>query len=199
MKYTSVEESSVENSSIRNEEHKKMVVVGEEGVEVSVRALVAASQKGDVLEVTFLLDQGVNVNDMYNGSTPLHFAIQYGHFSLVQLLIDRGADVNAEEKEWHQSPLHFAIYHQNFSAVQLLIDRGSDVNAKDICVWTPLHFAVHLGYSSVVQLLIDRGSDVNPKTSSQETLLDLATGEADNCLKDFLQNSQSNLSLSLHK
>eukprot|EP01098_Paradermamoeba_levis_P006031 TRINITY_DN2516_c0_g1_i3.p1 TRINITY_DN2516_c0_g1~~TRINITY_DN2516_c0_g1_i3.p1 ORF type:complete len:105 (+),score=20.25 TRINITY_DN2516_c0_g1_i3:43-315(+) len=64
---------------------------------VSVQALVSAAAKGNVLQVTFLLDQGVNVNGMCDGTTPLHLAAENGRFSVVQLLIDRGSDVNAKQ------------------------------------------------------------------------------------------------------
>eukprot|EP01098_Paradermamoeba_levis_P005202 TRINITY_DN2213_c0_g2_i1.p1 TRINITY_DN2213_c0_g2~~TRINITY_DN2213_c0_g2_i1.p1 ORF type:complete len:120 (-),score=23.53 TRINITY_DN2213_c0_g2_i1:6-365(-) len=79
--------------------------------------------------VTSLLDQGVNIHDLYDERTPLHYATREGHFSVIQLLIDRGSDVNAKKK-LGMTPLWVAVYNGQPSVVQLLIDRGSDVDAK---------------------------------------------------------------------
>eukprot|EP01098_Paradermamoeba_levis_P004579 TRINITY_DN195_c0_g1_i1.p1 TRINITY_DN195_c0_g1~~TRINITY_DN195_c0_g1_i1.p1 ORF type:complete len:155 (+),score=26.17 TRINITY_DN195_c0_g1_i1:179-643(+) len=96
--------------------------------------------------------------------TPLHFAAGYGHMSVVQLLIERGSDVNAKDHdENEQTPLHLAAQYGHLSIVQLLIDRGSNMNAKTINEETPLHQAANCGHLSVVELLIDKGSDVNAK------------------------------------
>jgi len=39
----------------------------------------------------------INAKDK-NGTTPLHFACQFGQTEMVLALIDRGADINAKNK-----------------------------------------------------------------------------------------------------
>ena len=57
--------------------------------------LVAAADRGDVREVTALLDRGYDVNKKNPaGNTALVLAASRGNDSLVQLLLDRGAKVN---------------------------------------------------------------------------------------------------------
>jgi ankyrin repeat protein len=50
--------------------------------------------------------------------------------SVVQLLIERGADVNKRDSN-HQTPLHLASHHQHLKPVQVLLDHGANVNAED--------------------------------------------------------------------
>lgn len=54
--------------------------------------------------------------------TPLHWAVVEGRKEAVQLLIAKGADVNAQD-ERGRTPLHYA---GNVEVAQLLIDNGAE-------------------------------------------------------------------------
>ena len=60
--------------------------------------------------------------------TPLHGAAANGELATVQLLIDRGADVNARADNG-QSPLHLCNSH--LEVTKTLVDNGADPNARD--------------------------------------------------------------------
>ena len=75
--------------------------------------------------------------------TPLHFAIYKDNSEIVELLIDKGADVNAKAVGG-QTPLH--VNTIQLEVAELLIDKGADVNAKsDDNGDTPLHVSVNNG------------------------------------------------------
>jgi ankyrin repeat protein len=59
---------------------------------------------------------------------------------IVRLLIDRGAEVDAQD-ETHITPLHLAAFWGSVEAVRLLIQHGADVTAQDGSSMTPLHSA----------------------------------------------------------
>ena len=59
----------------------------------------------------------------------------------MQLLIERGADVHAED-EIHSTPLRLALSKGNAETIRLLIKHGLDVNACNETYMTPLHLAV---------------------------------------------------------
>lgn len=94
-------------------------------------ALMQVSRNGDINTVKALLNQGVNVNEIdvaAKGTSALGAASYSGHIDIMNLLIDKGADVNANIKGgW--TPLAWAAYGGNAGAVKLLLDRGA-VNLK---------------------------------------------------------------------
>lgn len=62
-------------------------------------ALCSAAKQGDVTAVIEFLDSGLHVDTQDEKQyTPLMYACDKGHLSLAKLLIDRGADVNAQEQ-----------------------------------------------------------------------------------------------------
>lgn len=87
-------------------------------------------------------------------NTVLQWAAKCGHKQMVQLLIDWGADVNAE-KGWYGTALQAASEGGHDQTVQLLLNRGAKINAD------ALRVASQEGHEQVVQILLDRGADVN--------------------------------------
>ena len=59
---------------------------------------------------------------------------------IAKALIDKGADVNAEDKK-RQTVLMIATAKGNIEIAKILIDKGADVNAKDINGATALMWA----------------------------------------------------------
>ena len=66
---------------------------------------------------------------MISGETHLHHAAKYGRKEVVELLIAKGADVNAKRNNG-QTPLHRAAGGGHKEVAELLIDNGADVNSK---------------------------------------------------------------------
>ena len=61
-----------------------------------------------------------------------------GHKEVAELLIVKGADVNAKEEFDGWTPLHFVAGKGHKEIARLLIAKGADVNAKDEGGNTPL-------------------------------------------------------------
>jgi ankyrin repeat protein len=100
----------------------------------------------------------------------LHYAAQRGHKEIAELLISKGADVNAKgEDGW--TPLHEAAWDDRKEIAELLISKGADVNAKNDIESTPLHHAAYYGHKEVAKLLIAKGADVNAKDGVGRTPL----------------------------
>jgi ankyrin repeat protein len=81
------------------------------------------------LAVVLLLNNGADIRG--GGSwPPLHRASSDGHFDVVRLLLDSGADVNAISL-YQKMPLHCAAENSQPAVARLLIESGAAVDARD--------------------------------------------------------------------
>jgi ankyrin repeat protein len=94
--------------------------------------------------VSLLLDHGANPNPVTKmKDTPLMRAAQRGTMpgkeETVKHLVEKGADVNANDKgRFGLSVLHYAAIGNNPSVVEFLIEKGAEVNARNVENETPL-------------------------------------------------------------
>jgi hypothetical protein len=117
-----------------------------------------AAAEGNIKRVKQHLVEGVDVNAIFKDSwTPLHMAAEGGHREMVDLLIAKGADINAT------------------------------AGAGDGVGWTPLHMAAEGGHKKVVELLILKGADINVKNGDDRTPLDDAIKHKNAEIADILR------------
>ena len=95
------------------------------------------------------------------------------HGRIVALLVEKGANVKATEKDGY-TPLHIAAFRAREDYVGLLLDKGADIQARSRGGFTPLHSAAMSGYQSIVDHLVSRGADVLSKTSDGKSIADAA-------------------------
>jgi ankyrin repeat protein len=95
--------------------------------------------------------------------TPLHLAARWGHASVAELLLDRGAAENAKDKEgW--TPLLVAIAWKHESVARVLLAHKADVKAQlPYNGPQPLHLAVQTGDAQLVKLLLAHKADVQAR------------------------------------
>ena len=142
---------------------------------VDKKLLMVAAEKGDIKMVLFLLNSDANIMETAkDGSTALHVAARFGKKEVAQLLLDRGADIEAVKSTYRWTALHEAAHYGEKEIVQLLLDRGADIEAMTTNGWTALHHAARYGGKEVVQLLLDRGADMKAMTKEGFTVLHLA-------------------------
>lgn len=94
----------------------------------STRAIFTASEHDHADVVAMLLDLGMspNVEDRQQ-QRPLHMAAYANATRVIQLLIDRGAEIDPVEKNWNNTPLDSAIYSQASQAIEILGRYSRDV------------------------------------------------------------------------
>ena len=122
-----------------------------------VSSLHFALYMKDEANARSLIEGGADVSRRTShGTTPLSRAVGVGFKDIVELLIAKGADVNAKDN-WNWTPLHSAVYgHKDI--VELLITEGANVNARDGGGRTPLWYAKDKGNNEIVELLRKHGA-----------------------------------------
>ena len=128
----------------------------------SMEARVAMSE-GDVswLE-NFLRDKkNVSLTDE-QGRSLLHLvaADSFPRIDMAEILLAKGADVNAEDSQ-SMTPLHLAASKGDTALVTLLLEKGANVNAQDDSGRTPLHWVALSCSTETAEVLVEKGAKVS--------------------------------------
>ena len=91
--------------------------------------------------------------------TLLLFAVDGGYDQIIQLLLDQGADINAQGG-YYGNALQSALRSGYDKVVQMLLDKGANINAQGGFYGTTLQTASFEGHDKVIQMLLDRGADI---------------------------------------
>ncbi|KAJ7659436.1 ankyrin repeat-containing domain protein, partial [Mycena olivaceomarginata] len=137
----------------------------------------------DLLETArHLLKRGMSREEK---SLSLQVAAQCGHISMVQLLIAKGADVNARVG-YYGSALHIAVTLGHHDITRLLITEGADVNVQGGEYGSVLQSAVSWDDEDIVRVLIEKGADVNAQFGEHGSALELAAASY-SCQEDLVR------------
>ncbi|MDR1235676.1 MAG: ankyrin repeat domain-containing protein [Holosporaceae bacterium] len=97
--------------------------------------------------------EGINKPD-FEGKTLLSVAIEANNEEIVELLLRKKANLNAEIPYYNEIPLHIALKNNQIGIVKLLLDKGADTNTKDSQGEFPLHIAVKNNQIDIVSSLL---------------------------------------------
>ena len=112
-----------------------------------------------------------------DGFTPLHLAV-FGHsLEAVELLLERGADVETPSE--HPTirgvrPLRTAAFVSDAAAARLLLEHGADANAQHERGFRALHVAAANGDAELVEILLEFGADPSLAAENGRTPADVA-------------------------
>ncbi|KAA8904860.1 ankyrin repeat-containing domain protein [Sphaerosporella brunnea] len=153
-------------------------------------ALHLAIQSGSLSEVERLLMDEEEIeleardqvgNDTLRGWTPLQRAAHLGDSTIVDCLIQAGADINASAtEESGRTALQAAVESGSLTIVDRLLTAGADVNAPAAALFgrTALQAAAESGDLKIVERLLAAGAEVNAAASDEDgiTALPAAAG-----------------------
>lgn len=133
-------------------------------------ALMEAAKQGHIESVKALLKAGADVNlrDDYD-DTALTWATGKCHTAIVQVLIDKSADVNAQNKGYGSTSLMMAAECNDVVSIKALLGKGANLNVKNHLGMTALGAATFKGRTETVKILLDAGATANEVWTKGET------------------------------
>ena len=149
-------------------------------------ALGAVIELDDLEAVRLLLGKGVDMNTVpvrmrglvYGNA--LQAATCHGTIEVIQLLLEKGAEVNAQGGKYGNA-LQAAAFHGKVKVVELLLDNGADVNAQGGEHGNALQAATVAAKESsgieIIRLLLCRGADVHAQGGKYGNVLQAAAYE----------------------
>ena len=151
----------------------------EERYPTTASGLYGAVADGDVAAVRRLVEAGVDVDaKAAGGESILNNAVIRAGPEIVQVLVDGGANVNAEDNLGRSVLYEAAEFDPDPEVVRVLVDAGADVNFK-YEYGDPILFEAATGFDpnpEIVRILVDAGADVNARDRSGTSALKAAKG-----------------------
>ncbi|KAJ6571507.1 hypothetical protein B0H19DRAFT_1231288 [Mycena capillaripes] len=151
--------------------------------------------------IDLLIDNGLDVDGM---GTALHVAARNANHEFVELLLDRGADVN-NIPEWgfgNTTALQKAVSFKNprwdqsvilwdcarrIKTVRILVDRGANIDADGGEYGTALQLAAQCGRAEIIEILLENGASIDADPINIGTALRLALDKGDHNVIEILR------------
>lgn len=129
------------------------------------------STSGGITQLLLERGASITIHDD-EGWTPLHQAAHTGNAQIIDELINRGCNIEAQTSDttvwdWSRScratPLFLAAAEGREAAVRALLARGANPRCRNLIGEFPLHVACWRGFPFVVRIMLDLGIDIEEK------------------------------------
>jgi ankyrin repeat protein len=145
---------------------------------IQINPLYNACETGNFTVLKFLIEEcNFDVNTLLlEQYSPLWLAAANGHLDCTKYLIERGANLNFQDKRHQETPLNVVVVQDAdcvrdsadfFGCMKLLVDCGANVNIQDIGGNTPIYSADF----EMTRYLVANGADLTIKNKHGETPL----------------------------
>lgn len=132
--------------------------------------LMIAAWEGNVAMMELFHARGGDIHLVNRfGEQALQLAAWKGRLEAVRWLLDRGAGVDRQGRQW--GALHYAVFAGHQEVARLLIERGGDVNARAPNGSTVLMMAAREGHEELAQALLAAGADPRPVNDQGDSAL----------------------------
>jgi ankyrin repeat protein len=171
--------------AVKYRQHDFLVLLVQEGADPNIAdtekrtALLSAIHAGDHRSVEILLSSKKSIDFQLADReryTPLRMAAANGQSKLAEMLLDKGAEIDAsDELGW--TALRCAADKGDISMIKTLLDRKASPNPPIKKIenhWTLLSWAAREGYEQIIKRLADMGVDLDEQDSEGCTALHLA-------------------------
>ncbi|RMX46506.1 hypothetical protein pdam_00023278, partial [Pocillopora damicornis] len=153
--------SNFSSNNLKEAEAKKAAAL------LAVEDLRVAVVRGNTAAVQKYLDNGIDVDvQLKSGWTPLMLAASLALPDMVELLANKGANVNFQKEMYTVLMAVCAVpgnkpEDQVLTCVELLVERNARVNVYDKFRMSPLMYAAREGRVTVCEVLLDHDAEIN--------------------------------------
>ncbi len=147
-----------------------------------------AAGQGALERVTQLVASRSELLNLRNqqGRTPLLKAVLARQWPVATFLIEKGADVNAQDGEGKTALLAAAFFGET-GVVKLILARGGDAaGGAHLLGFTPLHLAARAGHKDIVELQLARGAPLEARDQEGRTPLATAAAQGQSAVLEAL-------------
>jgi ankyrin repeat protein len=144
----------------------------ERGAETDIFVAVALADKEATLNFLKQQPRLVSANDGL-GARPLHWAAEFSHREIVELLLRSGAKAN-DSDYWSSTALHMTAQKSRNGCVEVaaaLLDHGAEINCRDRSGDTAIHMAARRQRQDLVEFLLTRGAKAGTRNELGNTPL----------------------------
>ena len=153
------------------------------------RSLIDASRNNDERAVKGLIDRGADPDGQPRpDGSAIHAAAAFGHSNIVNILLKKGAAINAKDPR-EITPLQAAAVEGHSAVVRLLLHKGALINETNGLHGTALCAATSRAKLDVVRILLKKGADANIKGGPYGNALQAAAGIGNTKVAGLLLNS----------
>ncbi|GMH36829.1 hypothetical protein BSKO_04702 [Bryopsis sp. KO-2023] len=159
------------------------------------RDLFDAARSGDSEKVKELLSKGADPSSTHGdfNSTPLVSAAFNGHVGIVEMLIEKGANVDTQNNRG-VSALFLAAQEGHLDVAKVLVEAGANLDAQnDKDGAAALFMAAQGGHLDVARVLVEAGATVDLERDTGATPLSVAAQKGELEVAGFLLESGANV------
>jgi ankyrin repeat protein len=118
---------------------------------------------------------GVDSRDTGKKATPLLWAVRTGNQAGCEVLLSRGADILARDRDGNYA-IHHAVLMGRLELIDSLLSAGADVDGTNNRGQTALHLSTAAGEFETARLLLDSGASLDFPDEAGNTPLHIAAG-----------------------
>lgn len=113
--------------------------------------------KKDIVTVKIILKYTKAINSQTkDGSTPLHYAVNFQQAEISKLLLDNGAKHDIFEYEYDFYPIFFSVIQNDITITKILLDYTYNVNHQDYLGNTILHYCIANSHDELIDMIFHR-------------------------------------------
>jgi ankyrin repeat protein len=139
--------------------------------------------------IIYILPENLLMIEVDDDGTALHIASSFAKLEIVELLLQKGAEIETKNGKREETALHIASSFGELEAIKLLLKKGAKIEATNRRGETALHIAAYNSKSDIAELLLQNGANIEAYGYGKTALHIAASTGNSKVLELLLQNN----------